>query len=403
MLVHTCAAVCAVILLMAPAAEASSAKILHRFRPQEGAYPWGTLVFDNAGNLYGTTQFGGKLRCQPLGRPGCGVVFELSPQADGAWKQQVIYKFPGGANGFLPYAGVIFDGAGNLYGTTDDGGTGWGVVYELSPSAGRWTETVLHTFRAGPDDGAYPSPVVFDKSGNLYGTTYVGTTPCWGTVFQLSLNPQGGWAENVLHCFSNSPSDGQYPSAGVLFDEAGNLYSTTYEGGANGGGIAFELSPSSGTWTENILYNFSFGNEQVYPYAPLVADKNGNLYGLTYSGVYELTPTGSGWTYSTIYTSPHTPHAISPNSLIIDQDGNLYGTAGGGSSSKCRGGCGAVFKLAHGENGWQMTVLHNFPGGAGGSYPYGGLVMDKNGNLFGTTYYGGRKGCDCGLVFEITP
>jgi len=404
--------VCIAFLLAVPAWGGGRMKILYRPKPTQGAHFWGTMVFDSAGNLYGTTQQGGIIPCGPDDR-GCGAVFELSPQPDGTWTPQVLYRFQGGTDGDLVYAGVTLDAAGNLYGTTSSGGNdqnggyGYGTAYELSQGAGGWTETLLHTFALQSGDGEYSvAPLTFDQSGNLYSTTYQGLTPCdYGTVYELSPNPQGRWTENVLHCFTGNDSDGTYPSAGVIFDPEGNLYSTTYIGGPNGNGTVFELSPSGGSWTETILYSFSLDGPGIYPYPSLVRDKSGNLYGLFYGGVFELTPSGGGWTYSTIYETQPGLHSVAPNSLIIDEAGNLLGTAEGGSSSNCRGGgCGAVFKLTHREKGWQMTVLHNFTGGAGGSDPYGGLVMDQEGNLYGTTYHGGRRGCGggCGLVFEIT-
>ncbi|MGA7561111.1 MAG: choice-of-anchor tandem repeat GloVer-containing protein [Terriglobales bacterium] len=403
---QVCAIVCVAFFLVIPAWGGSRTKILYRPKPTQGAHFWGTMVFDSAGNLYGTTQQGGIIPCGPV--QGCGTVFELSPQPDGTWTPQVLYQFKGGTDGDLVYSGVILDSVGNLYGTTAAGGAnGYGTAYELSPGANGWTETLLHTFASQSGDGEYSvGPLTFDQSGNLYGTTYQGRTPCdYGTVYQLSPNPQGGWTENVLHCFDGSDSDGTYPSAGVIFDPAGNLYSTTFLGGPNGDGTVFELSPSGGSWTEDILYSFGQNGSGIYPYASLVRDKSGNLYGIFYGGVFELTPSGGGWTYSTIYEAQPGLHGVAPNSLIIDEAGNLLGTAEGGSSSNCHGGgCGAVFKLTHREKGWQMTVLHNFPGGAGGADPYGGLVMDQQGNLYGTTYDGGRKGCGggCGVVFEIS-
>lgn len=401
-LVRACAIVCLGCILLSEAWAGGRAKILFRPKPNQGAHPWGSLALDNAGNLYATTQEGGIHGCGPLS-DGCGTIFELAPQPDGSWTPQILYRFQGGTDGDLVYAGVILDAAGNLYGTTAAGGAhDVGTVYELSPSGSGWTETLLHTFGDQPKDGGYPgAPLVFDPSGNLYSTTYIGCD--YGTVFELSPTPQGGWTENQLYCFTGTGSDGSYPDAPVIFDAAGNLYSTTYIGGINGNGTVFELSPSVSGWTETILYSFG-GEQQVYPWSSLVFDRQGDLYGLIYGGIFELTPAGGGWNFSMIYASAANPHGIFPNSLIIDEAGNLYGTADGGSSSKCRGGgCGAVFKLTHREKGWQMTVLHNFPGGAGGEAPYGGLVMDQAGNLYGATYYGGRRGCGggCGVVYEI--
>jgi len=402
LLVRVCVLICLACVLLSSASAGGRTKILFRFKPSQGAHPWNAMVLDSAGNLYGTTQQGGIIPCGP--QHGCGTVFELAPQPDGTWIEQVLYRFRGGTDGDLPYSGVIFDGAGNLYGTTAGGGSSsYGIAYELSPAVGEWTETLLHNFPTGKGDGEYPGPIVFDKSGNLYGTTYVGVNPCGdGTVYELSPI-QGGWTENPLHCFSND-SDGFGPSSAVIFDPAGNLYSTTYIGGPNGEGTVFELSQSGGMWTETILYSFGTDGPGIYPYSSLARDQAGNLYGLIYGGVFELTPSEGGWTYSAIYVSPGGAHGIAPNSLIIDEAGNLYGTGEGGTSSNCNGvGCGVVFKLTHRKKGWQMTVLHNFPGGAGGASPLGGLVMDQEGNLYGTTYDGGKRGCGggCGVVFEI--
>jgi uncharacterized repeat protein (TIGR03803 family) len=402
--VRACALICLSFLLMVPAF-ASTVKILFSPKKNQGSHPWGTPVFDSAGNLYGTLQQGGA-KCADF-RRGCGSVFQLAPQSDGAWKPQIIHYFLGGTDGYLVYAGVIVDAAGNLYGTTGAGGAdNYGVAYELSPGASGWTETLLHSFASGTGDGEYPNPLVFDQSGNLYGTSYRGLNPCAdGTVFELSPNGRSGWIENQLGCFPGTGGGAAYLSAPVIFDPSGNIYSTSYLGGPNGSGTVFELSPSGGSWKETILYTFA-SNQQVYPWPPLVRDEQGNLYGVIYGGVFELSPSGGGWSYSTIYKSGTDPHAILPTWLIIDAAGNLYGTALGGASSNCHGGgCGAVFKLTQGKNGWQLTDLYDFPGGVGGEAPYGGLVMDQAGNLYGTTYFGGRKGCGhgCGVVFEITP
>lgn len=409
-LIETCASCCVAFLLLVPAS-AGTAKVLYAFENgRDGAHPWGTLIFDSAGNLYGTTQNGGVTTCGQEDERGCGTVFRLAPKPDGTWKEHVLYRFAGEPDGADPYAGVTLDAAGNLYGTTAAGGTNGygGTAFELSPVAGGWTETLLHSFATHSGDGEAPvAPLTIDKNGNLYGTTYLGLNPCgYGTVFQLAPNSQGGWSENNLHCFTGAGSDGTYPAAGVIFDGTGNLYSTTYIGGANDNGTVFQLTPSGGNWTENILYNFGANTGGPYPYASLVSDKNGNLYGITYGSVYQLTPSDGGWTYTTIYSDPGGPHGVAPNNLIIDKAGNLYGSALGGASRNCGGGgCGAIFKLTHRKNGWHETVIYSFPGGAGGATPYGGLVMDEHGHLYGTTAYGGKKECShgCGVVYEIIP
>ncbi len=410
--IQVCVIVCFAVFVLTPASAAKK-KTLYAFGSRYGAHPLGTLVFDGAGNLYGTTERGGILTCGPDGSGGCGTVFQLAPQPDGTWKLHVLYEFTGGADGALPYTGVIFDAAGNLYGTTaaggyvGNGGFGYGTAFELSPGADGWTETILHTFAAQPGDGQYPAaPLVFDKRGNLYGTTYIGRTPCDdGTAFELSPNSNGGWTENQLYCFTGADSGGMNPQAGLIFDEAGNLYSTTYLGGAYQDGTVFQLTPSGGSWTENILHDFAVAQAGATNQASLISDKNENLYGVTSSTVFELTPSQGGWTYTTLYEAQGGPHGIGPNSLIMDQAGNLYGTGEGGGSSNCHGGgCGAVFKLTHGKKGRHQTVVYSFKGGADGSDPYGGLVMDQQGNLYGTTYDGGRN-CEggCGTIFKITP
>ncbi len=400
---------CAIIglscLLFAPVSSGTTVKILFSPKPSQGAHLWGGLTFDRAGNLYGTAQEGG-IKCTAFYK-GCGTVFELTPQPSGAWTHQLIHQFVGGTDGYLIYAGVIFDSDGNLYGTAGAGGAeNYGIAYELSPGPNGWTETVLHSFPSAAGDGEYPGPLVFDQSGNLYGTSYEGETPCGeGMVFELSPNGGSGWIENQLGCFPGTGSNPAYLSAPVTFDSSGNIYSTSYLGGLNGTGTVFELSPSGGGWSQTVLYNFP-RNEQVNPWPPLVFDKNGNMYGVTYGGIFELSPSKGGWNYSTIYTDPGGSGGVSPYSLMIGADGNLYGTGSGGSSTNCKGGgCGTVFKVTQQNGEWQFTVLYSFPGGAGGEYPEGGLIMDQHGNLYGTTYYGGRRGCGggCGVVFELTP
>jgi uncharacterized repeat protein (TIGR03803 family) len=416
LLVELSALLSVVFLMQCPTWAASTEKVLHTFTSwRDGATPIGALIFDNAGNLYGTTVAGGTPHCGPDDRGGCGTVFQLAPGPDGTWKEHVLYRFPAGADGAAPYGGVILDAAGNLYGTTaaggntENGGFGYGTAFELSPSGNGWTETLLHTFAVQSGDGESPvGPLTFDKSGNLYGTTYEGLNPCgYGTIFQLARNPSGGWTENVLHCFSGAGSDGTYPDAGVIFDGAGNLYTPTYIGGTNDDGTLVELTLARDKWAENVLYDFgaNSGGGPV-PYSSLVVDSSGNLYGVTYGAVYELAPSEDGWTYTTIYKDKGGPHGIAPNSLLIDKAGNLYGTAEGGASSNCHGGgCGAVFKLSHTKDGWHLNVLYSFPGGAAGADPYGGLAMDQQGNLYGTTYDGGKQECPggCGVVFEIIP
>ena len=381
--------------------------VLHSFTSlPDGQNPWAGLVLDNAGNLYGTTFDGGA--------NGAGTVFELA-HSTGSWKETVLHSFTGayGADdGGYPNAGLIFDNAGNLYGTVCCGGANrGGTVFELSPSSGGWTETILHSFpiNTGGDGFAPQAGLIFDSAGNLYGTTSQGGNG-YGTVFQLTPS-SGGWTETILHSFTDS--DGSEPFASLIFDSAGNLYGTTSYGGATGHGTVFELTPSSRGWTENVLYSFRSNSvagclptdgpgDGCYPGAGLIFDKAGNLYGTTveggangYGAVFELTPSNGDWTETLLYsfTNGASDGSDPVAGLILDKVGNLYGTARSSPN-----GCGTVFELSHSNGGWTETVLHSFTG-SDGSYPKAGLIFDSVGNLYGTTFYGGTAGY--GIVFEI--
>jgi uncharacterized repeat protein (TIGR03803 family) len=324
--------VIAITLVLAPAAGAASKyKVLHRFHGANGTNPYAGLILDAAGNLYGTTYYGGA--------SGDGTVFKLAPNQDGSWTESVLHSF-NRSDGWSPQAGLIFDAAGNLYGTTVVGGASSdGTVFKLAPNQdGSWTESVLHSFNGS--DGWVPyAGLIFDAAGNLYGTTVEGGDTNVGTVFKLAPNQDGSWTESVLHSFHGS--DGAYPYAGLIFDAAGNLYGTTVEGDTNVGTV-FKLAPNQdGSWTESVLHSFNGRNGQ-YPYAGLIFDAAGNLYGTTYGGgasadgtVFELAPNQDGsWTESMLH-SFHGSDGERPRAgLIFDAAGNLYGTtAGGGGAS----------------------------------------------------------------------
>ena len=280
-------------------------KTIHRFNKQTGVRgfaPAGALILDAAGNLYGTTYSGGA--------SGVGTVFELTPNLDGSWTESVLHSF-NGADGADPYSGLIFDAAGNLYGTTvGGGGYNAGTVFKLAPNLdGSWTESVLHSLNG--TDGAHPySGLIFDAAGNLYGTTWVGGAFGHGTVFELTANGDGSWTESVLHAFNGT--DGAHPYSGLIFDAAGNLYGTTYYGGGVCGcGTVFKLTPNGdGSWTESVLHAFTIGSgDGNRPRAGLIFDAAGNLYGTTENGggtlrgtVFKLTPNGDGsWTESVLH------------------------------------------------------------------------------------------------------
>jgi uncharacterized repeat protein (TIGR03803 family) len=354
-----------------------SETVLHDFGGSDGWFPNGSLVADKAGNLYGTTVYGGSKGCSNLG---CGLVFELVRGRGDKWTYKVLYNF-GSGGGLWPYAGMIFDSNGNLYGTTSGGGNfnacegGCGVVFELSPDRkGNWTETVLHSFGGGDGNGPR-APLTLDAAGSLYGTTQFGGVQGTGTVFELTLGKGGKWTEQLLYSFGGyDTKDGDQPLYGVTFDARGDLFGTTQFGGMvgqQGWGTAFRLTPAGGgKWKETILHAF---------------DRAGRGGGYLGSG------------------------------LILDDAGNLYGTTLEGGRLGCPGsgggGCGVVFRLAPCENGrWAEVVLHAF-GVRDGSHPGGGLAFDSSGNLIGVTDQGGYVGgvCagkynpGCGVVFEVTP
>lgn len=258
-----------------------------------GNSPYGKPVFDGAGNLYGTTAYGGTYGTQ-AGSIG-GTVFELIPQPSGPWKEKVLHSFGNGADGAALYGGVIFDSAGNLYGVTNLGGTfGEGIAFELTPhSNGTWTETILHNFGSGTDGQQPYYSLVSDSAGNLYGTTNGGGTNGVGTAYELIRQAGGGWEEKILNNFSAM----SFPFAPLIFDHAGDLYSTTFSGGHFNGGTAYELVPHSKNWKEKVIHNFGNGSDGSGPLSYLGIDAAGNIYGATLTGgtsndgtLFEITP-----------------------------------------------------------------------------------------------------------------
>jgi len=297
-----------------------SEKILVGFGGKFGWGPSGGLISDSAGDLYGATLFGGHGVCDELD-DGCGTVFELSPQEDGRWALKFLYGFDG-EDGGNPVASLVFDRAGNLYGSSQEGGAagcglwGCGAVFQLTPRAhGRWKLTNLHHFGGGNNGSVPNGGLIFDSAGNLYGTTQAGgrgnceddgSIGC-GTVFELIPGADGKWTYKVLHEFENNGKDGYFPNGGLVLDNAGNLYGTTIVGGPGGRscsdydgcGMVFELTPgTNGKWTERIVHSFkNDGKDGISPRAGLVMDQAGNLYGTTSNGgeagygtVFEITP-----------------------------------------------------------------------------------------------------------------
>jgi uncharacterized repeat protein (TIGR03803 family) len=322
-----------------------------------------------------------------------------------AQTETVLYNFTGGSDGGSPAYRLTSDGAGNFYGTTFEGGVGdegvgYGTVFELSPNGGEgWKETVLHSFKGGADGSNPSSYVIFDSAGNLYGTTGSGGEKGNGVVFELS--PEGKkWKETVLYRFTGT--DGANPANGLIFDPVGNLYGTT-QNGPGGNPIVFELSPSGGAWTEQVIYTIVNPLLVGLPNG-LTMDAAGNIFGTTNFTVFELSPNGNdGWNPNVLYTFTGGPKdgAYALGTLVLDQAGNLYGTTEfGGAHGEKFGGYGTVYKLTHGKKGWKERILYSFKGGRqDGTGPVAGIVFDASGNICGTTYEGGESGL--GTVFEL--
>jgi uncharacterized repeat protein (TIGR03803 family) len=371
------------------AAHAQSFSVIYNFDNQsEGAHPLAGLSYDGK-NFYGTTSAGGS---------GYGTVFELSPSGSG-WAISQLHEFSSGNDGASPEAKVIIGPDKTLYGTTASGGTsGFGTVFNVRPSG----EVVLYSFLGG-NDGAQPSSgdLIGDTAGNIYGTTSAGGASGNGTVFELVRSKQGKYTEKQLYSFGKG-TDGSYPIGGVVFDKKGNLYGTTSTGGEYGYGAIYELKPSGSIWAESILYNFQDGNDGGTPYTGLIQDKSGNFYGATVSGgtgaggvVFELSPANGNFTYTVLYPIPGWSVSGSFRDLVLDANGNIFGT------THCDGeyGSGTAFKLAPANGTWNYTLLYQFTGGLDGLYIYSNLVVDKAGNLYGTASSGGGEGL--GDIFEI--
>ena len=392
-------------LTLVSGAWAASGKVLYNFAGgRDGSSPAAGLIFDGAGNLYGTTQNGGLQQA--------GTVFELTPNSDGTWTESELYSFKGSPDGAGPKCDLIFV-AGNLYGTTLAGGInhvnegGDGTLFELIPaSGGGWTEKVIHSFGSGTD-GMFPEAgLIADAGGNLYGTTLQGGAYGLGTIFELTP-VSDGWMESVIYSFFGGKS-GAGPIAGLISDTSGNLYGTTAGGGTQGLGNIFKLThDANGKWTESVIHTFTGGLWGANAYGGLVFDGMGNLYGTTaVGGVHNwgiafklaLKPDGK-WTESVLHSFAGGHDGRNPYaSLIFDRAGNLYGTTALGGGSRI----GTVFKLVPPGNKWTESVIYGFPGSrVNGELPMAGVILDGAGNLYGMTPKGGAHGK--GVVYEITP
>jgi uncharacterized repeat protein (TIGR03803 family) len=410
----------AAVLILPMAWAQSPERVIHSFSGSDGYSPMAKLVLDSAGNLYGTTELGGANNW--------GTVFRLSPNQNGGWTETVLYSFCQNfdgskcVDGSEPQSGLILDSLGNLYGVTPSGGNqscpeqtaGCGTVFELSPptSSGEpWTYGVIYNFCSNQNncgDGAQPfSDLILDSAGNLYGTTWLGGAYGYGTVFELSQS-QSGWTESLLYSFCSLGKypvcpDGWGPKQGVIFDNLGNLYGTTSRGGSsntNGEGVVYKLSHEGLTWSESVVRAFPGGG--IFPTGELLATVqlyHGHLYSTNFlggtaeaGGVFQVNLQGKGNEIVTFNGSDG--GGPTAGVLIDEKTGTIYGTTSGENSSTY----GTVFQITSG----QLTVLYYFNfDGVSGVEPFGALISDGRGHLYGTTLGGGKDGK--GTIFEITP
>jgi uncharacterized repeat protein (TIGR03803 family) len=403
-----------------------------------GRGPSQPVILDSAGNVYGSNLGAGLY--------GKGVVFKLAPSSSTPWPETVLYPFTGGVDGGVVSSPLIFDSHGNLYGATSEGGDqtgctiqengpGCGVIFRLTPTSnGYWTETVLYAF-AGGTDGAGPGWITFGSDGNLYGTTggggdpngcvEYGLVPGCGVVFRLIPTASGPWQEQVLYAFTGE-QDGAQPTSAVL-DSAGNIYGMTYLGGqvtnsacpvfngfAAGCGVVFRLTPGAGgTWTESVIYSFTGGADGNRPQGGIIRDSSSNLYGTTFIGghfqaptcgagcgvVFRLSPSGSSWSQTVLYSFTGAQDGASPAGLALNAQGVLFGSNGGSGMCGC-GGCGTIYQLTPAATlPWTLNVLTQLTTDTGtGPNP---VIVDAANNVYGTAYTCGPNGG--GTAFELVP
>jgi uncharacterized repeat protein (TIGR03803 family) len=371
------------------------------------AHAIGGLVMDRHGNLYGTTAWGG------VDTP--GNVYELERTSSG-FVYNELFASGSGAKGDFPWDAPTFGPNGSLYASMNGGGTsGEGTIVNLQPPASfcrttscPWNATDLYNFKRASDGGNPQSGVVFDSHGNMCGAVVNGGSG-YGVVYEMT--PSGdGWTYQVIYTFTGG-ADGANPDSPLIIDSAGNLYGAAMSGGQSGcGGFGcgtiYKLSPSGSGWTETTIYSFKDGTDGSAPSGTLVTDSAGNIYGATAGSdanvggtVFELTPSGGSWTFTLIYDLPGS--GAGPfGGVARDSAGNLYGATWGDGAY----GQGNVFKLTPTGSGWTFTSLHDFTNGTDGSNAMGAPIVDSNGVVYGTTYDGGAPVCGgCGVVYEVTP
>ena len=385
---------------VATAAFAQTFTVLYSFTGgADGSNPSEGVVRDSGGNLYGTTQYGGSGNCSQYGVNGCGTVFKVTNQGT----ETVLYSFKGGSDGEYPWGGLALNKKGDLFGTTPNGGLGFGVLFSLDQD----TETILHRFKGGTDGGNPYGGLTLDRR-HLYGTTTsggdlscgTGGAGC-GTLFKFESRRQA-----IIHRFAGAPSDGNYPGYGApLIDRTGNLYGTTGSGGTANFGTVYKVG-RNGKYT--VLYSFTGGSDGCEPLGTLAADENGNLYGTASAcgdsnqgTIFKLSSSGSLTVLYSFGADGSAGGNTPMGGVVRDRNGNLYGTTlFGGGCGLIQPGCGTVFKL--GPNG-MLTYLHSFDGTSDGASPWGNVILDAAGNLYGTTTTGGLNGFGAGTVWKIAP
>ena len=371
-------------------AESQTYKVIYNFtdKGMDGATPYGGPILDRRGNLYGSTYLGGQY--------GSGSVYKLAPVGS-SWQYTSLYSLKGESDGAGPAFGSLALYKGVLYGTTEGGGY-FGTEFEVGPCDGGCPEKVVHSFGQGTDGQEPVGGVVFDSAGNFYGTTLLGGTYGNGTVYEVT--PSG--VESVIYSFVGG-TDAVNPAAAVTLDDDGNIYGTAPAGGIYGNGAIFKLSRSGSVWTETVLYSFQGLNDGQNPVGGLIVDKHGTLYGGTFDGgvngggtVYALSSTSGSWTMKILYSFTGGYGGIY-NKLTFGPEGTLYGVLNGESAN----GLGSVFKLTDNNGSWIYTDLHDFAGGTDGGQPYCKVAVDAQGDVFVTAVIGGSD--NQGVVFEITP
>ena len=372
--------------------------VLQTFGGTNGNDP-GSPILDRAGNIYGTTVQGG-----PGEFGGYGNVYKLA-RAGSGYVLDNLYNFTAHNDGAYPEGALTFGPDGVLYGTTSGGGSGgYGTIFKVTPPPTfcrsvtcPWSVSILYSFGEFNDGSGPYGNVVFDAAGNMYGTTYYGGQFNFGTVWKATRSGES-WTESVIYNFDGP--HGSFPTASVIVDGAGNLYGTTNAGGANGWGTVYELSPSGEGWTQQMLYSFQNHQDGRSPYGGVILDSAGNLYGSAQNNgqnlggtIFELSPSGGSWTFNLLYSLSGRGGPAA--SLTFDSAGNLYGTTYADGVNNL----GSVFELSPSNGGWVYTDLWDFAGGNDGKWPAASVALDANGNIFGTTSQGA---IGYGNVFEIT-